>query len=171
MLKWNVPLEEIKEHIRNSHPKSVIMFGCDSTRRETKGKAWANYATVVCVRRASGEGDDIIYHGSKVFGAINTLPDYGKVISSGKIANLRMRLMQEVTYVLEAYEELKDVIEDREWEIHIDINSKEDTESHAALAEARGYVMGMTGGYAPEFKPNALAASFAADMWSRGLIN
>ncbi len=87
MLKWNVPLEEIKEHIRNSHPKSVIMFGCDSTRRETKGKAWANYATVVCVRRASGEGDDIIYHGSKVFGAINTLPDYGKVISSGKIAS------------------------------------------------------------------------------------
>lgn len=170
MLKWNVDVNEIKKYIKNSHPQSVIMFGCDSTRREAKGKASATYATVVCIRNAVGEGDGIIYRGCKVFGATVKMPDYGKVIRSGKIANLRMRLMQEVTFVLEAYEEFKDVIEDRDWEIHIDINSKEDAESHSALTEARGYVMGMTGGYAPEFKPNALAASFAADMWSRGLI-
>jgi hypothetical protein len=112
---------------------------------------------------------DSIFRGSKIFGAREKLPDYGKVISSGKIANLKMRLMQEVTFVLQAYEEIKDVIGTREWEIHIDINSDPDAASYAALSEARGYVRGMTG-YEPEMKPNAPAASFAADMWSKGLI-
>jgi len=145
------------------------MFGCDSTRHETKGKAWANYAAVVCIRNASGPKGDIIYKGCKVFGATEKMPDYGKVISSGKIANLRMRLMQEVTFVLEAYEQIKDALGGRNWEIHIDINSDEEAASNAALSEARGYVMGMTG-YEPEMKPNAPAASFAADKWSKGLL-
>lgn len=170
MLEFNYSNEYIEEYIKSSHPESIIMFGCDSTRHETKGKAWANYATVVCVRNASGPEGDIIYKGSKVFGAIEKLPDYGRVIRSGKIANLKMRLMQEVTFVLEAFEMFYPSVEERHFEIHLDINSRRDTESNAALKEARGYVMGMTGGIAPEFKPNALAASFAADMWSKGLI-
>jgi len=170
MLSFNKSNFEIEEYIRNSHPESIIMFGCDSTRHETKGKASATYATVVCIRNASGPEGDIIYRGCKVFGAIERMPDYGKVISSGKIANLKMRLMQEVTFVLEAFEIFYHTLDGRHFEIHLDINSKEDTASNAALKEARGYVMGMTGGIAPEFKPNALAASFAADMWSKGLI-
>lgn len=167
----NLDYDCIREYIRNSHPQSVVMIGCDSARKEVRGKAHALYSTVVCIRKASGEGDGIIYQGCKVFGGSVKLPDYGKVVKSGKLANLRMRLMQEVTFALEAFEEVYEAIGDRPWEIHLDINGRPDAESHVALAEARGYVMGVTGGVCPEFKPNALAASFAADQWAHGLLN
>ena len=162
--------DAIKEHIANSHPESVIMIGCDSVRKEHKGIGSALYSTVVCIRRASGSGNDIMYHGSKIFGASVRLPDYGKVIRSGKIANLQMRLMQEVTFALEAFENLQYDILDRPWEIHIDINSDTQAESNVALAAARGYVMGVTG-KEPNFKPTALAASFAADLHAHGHFN
>ena len=55
---------------------------------------------------------------------LRLLPDYGKVIKSGKLANLRLRLMQEVTFVLEAFENVHEAIGDRPWEIHIDINGR-----------------------------------------------
>lgn len=155
----------IREYIRNAHSESVVMIGCDSVRKEVKGQAHALYATVVCIRKAEGGG---VYRGCKVFGGSVKLPDYGKVIKSGKLANLRMRLMQEVTFALEAFEEVHEVIGNRPWEIHLDINGRPDAESHVALSEARGYVMGMTGGKCPEFKPNALAASFAADHFAHG---
>jgi predicted RNase H-related nuclease YkuK (DUF458 family) len=159
--------DAIRDYIATSHPESVIMLGCDSVRRRVRGKSMATYSTVVCIRKTSGDG---VFHGCRVFGGSCLLPDYGKVIRSGKLANLRLRLMQEVTFVLEAYEEIRDVIGDRPWEIHLDINSRSETESHVALTEARGYVMGVTGGICPEFKPTALAASFAADQWAHGLM-
>lgn len=159
--------DTIRQYIRDSHPESVIMIGCDSVRKEIRGKAFATYATVVCIRKAGGNG---VFHGSKVFGGSCKLPDYGKVLRSGKIANLRTRLMQEVTFALEAFQEVHEAIGDREWEIHLDINSRDDAESHVALQEARGYVMGITGGRCPEFKPNSLAASFAADHVAHGLM-
>lgn len=158
----------INQYIRDSHVESVIMIGCDSVRKETKGKAHAFYSTVVCIRKTNGDG---LFRGCKVFGGSVRLPDYGKVIKSGKLKNLRMRLMQEVTFALEAFEKVHEAIGERPFEIHLDINGRPDAESHVALQDARGYVMGMTGGVAPEFKPNALAASFAADQWAHGLMN
>lgn len=158
---------EIRRYIRDSHPESIVMIGCDSVRKEIRRKAFATYATVICIRKAEGGG---IYRGCKVFGGSCKLPDYGVVLKSGKIANLKARLMQEVAFALEAFEQVYEAIEDREWEIHLDINSRDNTESHVALQEARGYVMGMTGGRCPEFKPNSLAASFAADQVAHGLL-
>jgi len=169
MEKLNLDYKAIKEHIRNSGPNSVIMIGCDSLRKETDKGAFAVYATVVCIRKATGEGKHIMYHGSKVFGTRNRLTDYGKVIRSGKLANLKTRLMQEVTFALEAFTGIQDAIGDRPFEIHLDINSRPECESHIALADAKGYVMGMTG-REPEFKPFALAASFAADAHVHGVL-
>lgn len=166
----NFDYETIRDFIKKSSPESVVMIGCDSIRKESKGKAYAVYSTVICVRRASGSGRDVMYHGSKVFGVRNILPDYGKVIKSGKMRNLKMRLMQEVTFALEAFENVYEAIGDRPFEIHLDINSRPECESNVAMSEARGYVMGMTG-KAPEFKPHALAASFAADAHAHGVIN
>ena len=162
--------ETIREYIRKSNENSVVMIGCDSIRKQSKGKATALYSTVVCIRRATGEGKNIMYHGSKVFGASVIMDDYGKVIKSGKIANLRMRMMQEVTFALEAFENVYEAIGDRPYEIHLDISSRPECESNVAMAEARGYVLGMTG-REPEFKPHALAASFAADAHAHGLLN
>lgn len=171
MAELKMDYEAIREYIRNTSPESIIMIGCDSVRKEHKGVSTAVYSTVVCVRRASGSGNSIIYHGSKVFGASVRLPDYGRVIKSGKIANLKSRLMQEVSFALEAFENIHEAIGDRHYEIHLDINSRPECESNIAMAEARGYVMGMTGGREPEFKPHALAASFAADAHAHGLLN
>ncbi len=167
----NLNYDEINGFIRASSPNSVIMIGCDSIRIKHKGVPSARYSTVVCVRKATGEGKNIMYHGSKVFGTSVILPDYGTVIRSGKMKNLKMRLMQEVTFALEAFEHTYEAIGDRPYEIHLDINSRPECESHVAMKEARGYVMGMTGGQEPEFKPNALAASFAADAHVHGLLN
>ncbi len=162
--------DEVNEYIRNSTPESVILLGCDSVRIK-KRKGWnARYSTVVVIRNATGSGKDLVYRGCKVFGGSCTLPDYGRVIRSGKLANLKLRLMQEVTFVLEAFENVWEAIGDRHFEIHLDINTRPECESNIALTEARGYVMGMTG-YEPEFKPDALAASFAADAYVHGLIH
>lgn len=161
--------DEINEYIRNSSPNSVILIGCDSLRKVVKGVASARYSTVVCIRKATGDGKNVMYHGSKVFGASVTLPDYGKVIRSGKLANIKTRMMQEVTFALEAFEKVHEAIGDRPYEIHLDISSRPECESHVALQDAKGYVMGMTG-KEPEFKPFALAASFAADAHVHGLL-
>lgn len=154
--------ERVREHIKNSSQESIIMIGCDSVRFRKNGIWYAKYSTAVCVRKAEGVGKDIIYRGSKLFGASEVLRDYGVVESSGKIRNLRMRLMQEVTFALDAFENLYESIGDRVFEIHLDINSRPECASYGVLQEAKGYVMGMTGGYEPEFKPYAHAASFAA---------
>lgn len=171
MISPNLDYGIIREFIRNSSPQSIVMIGCDSVRKQPKvGRAKARYSTVVCIRRATGEGQNVMFHGSKVFGASVVLPDYGTVVRSGKLKNLKMRMMQEVAFALEAFENIHEVLEDRHYEIHLDISSRPECESHVALAEARGYVMGMTGGKEPNFKPNALAASFAADAHAHGLL-
>lgn len=157
----------IKQYIRDSHPDSVVMIGCDSVRKATGKTASANYSTVVVIRKASGPG---VFHGCKVFAASVRLPDYGKVIRSGKLANLKLRLMQEVTFALEAFTGVHEAVGDRKFEIHLDIASDPRWESNVAMNDAKGYVMGMTG-REPEFKPHALAASFAADAHAHGLLH
>lgn len=169
MTELKLDYDAINKYIRASSLQSVIMIGCDSVRKKHRGKSCALYSTVVCIRKATGEGKNVMYHGSRVFGASVTLPDYGKVIKSGKIANLRLRLIQEVTFALEAFDNVYEAIGKRPFEIHLDINSRPECESHVAMQEARGYVMGVTG-YEPEFKPYALAASFAADAHAHGLL-
>ena len=163
--------DAIRKHIEESSPHAVIMIGCDSVRKRPSQNvvATALYSTVVCIRKASGEPGSIMYHGCRVFGASVRLPDYGKVIRSGKLANLKLRLLQEVAYALEAYSNVCEAIGDRRFEIHLDIASDPQWESNVAMSEARGYVLGVSG-KEPEFKPNALAASFAADAHAHGLL-
>ena len=162
--------EEIRRYIEDSTLQSVVMIGCDSVRRDNgKSQSTALYSTVVCIRNATGEGKDLVYRGCKVFGASVVLPDYGSVIKSGKMRNLKMRMLQEVQFALEAFENVYESIGDRPWEIHLDISSRPECESNVALAEARGWVLGLTG-KEPEFKPHALAASFAADAHAHGVF-
>ena len=159
--------EQIMQEIRELHPESRVYIGCDSVRKEVNGKGRAVYSTVIALHRSTGDG---VFRGCKVFDAMVKLPDYGKVIRSGKIANLKTRMLQEVTFTLEAFDGIKDALEDIEWEIHVDINSKADCESHVALADAKGYIMGVTG-QEPRFKPHGLAASFAADAAAHGTLH
>jgi predicted RNase H-related nuclease YkuK (DUF458 family) len=90
-----------------------------------------------------------------------TLPDYGK-----KIESLRQRLLNEAGFAIGVTLELLDVVEDRHFEVHLDINPKEEHASNKAVKEATGYVLGATG-ITPKIKPFAFAAMHAADKVAR----
>ena len=131
-----LPYDEINEFIRASSPEAVIYIGCDSMRTQ-KGKR-AVYSTVVCVRKASGAGKDVMYHGCRVFGGSVTIINRDKVIRSGKLKGIKARMMQEVAFALEAFDHVHEAIGERTFEIHLDINSRPECESHVALADAKG---------------------------------
>ena len=73
-----------------------------------------------------------------------------------------MRLMNEVYKIADLYLKLKEVIGDREVQIHLDINAKESAGSSCVVQQAVGYIRGVCN-VVPMTKPNAFAASCAAD--------
>jgi predicted RNase H-related nuclease YkuK (DUF458 family) len=60
------------------------------------------------------------------------------------------------------YLKLADVLEDREVEVHLDINPNDEYGSSCVVQEAVGYIRGMCN-VVPLVKPNAFAASYCAD--------
>ena len=60
------------------------------------------------------------------------------------------------------YSNNKDVLVDRNVEVHLDINPNEMTGSSCVINEAIGYIKG-TCNVIPLVKPQAFAASYAAD--------
>ena len=73
-----------------------------------------------------------------------------------------MRLMTEVYKVAELYHKILDAVGDKEVQIHLDINPKECYISSIVIQQAVGYIKG-TCNVIPMVKPNAFAASYAAD--------
>jgi predicted RNase H-related nuclease YkuK (DUF458 family) len=98
-------------------------------------------------------------HGAKVFGEITTERDYDQAKDRP-----RMRLMNEVMKAAQLYLDLADAIGDRQCEVHIDINPNHKHGSSCVISEAVGYIRGMTG-VTPRVKPEAWAASIAADKF------
>lgn len=143
-------LDLIRDYITESSPQTSIYIGCDSVRHKDRGGNWvASYSLVVVVHKDTKKG-------CKLFGSIIKIPDYG---------NLRQRLMQEVYYVSELGLALVDSIGERKFEIHIDVNPSENFASSTVIKEACGYIRAMFN-MDPKTKPEASAASTAADMWS-----
>ena len=70
--------------------------------------------------------------------------------------------MNEVYKLADLYLQLKDVLEDREVQVHLDINPNEMHGSSCVINEAVGYIRGMCN-VIPLVKPNAFAASYCAD--------
>ena len=66
--------------------------------------------------------------------------------------------------VAELYLKLGDILEDREVEIHLDINPDEKHGSSCVISEAIGYIKGMCN-VTPLVKPNSWAASHCADRF------
>ena len=145
-------IEEVKQYIRNCSAESKIYIGADSERFKDKGKWFADYATVVVVH-IDGK------HGAKIFGEVTREQDYDY-----KPGRPSLRLMNEVTKVAELYFRLADVIGERPVEIHLDINPDERYGSSCVVTQAIGYIMG-TCNMKPKIKPNAFAASIAADRF------
>jgi predicted RNase H-related nuclease YkuK (DUF458 family) len=143
-------LEEVRRFISDQSPESKIYLGCDSERLLV-GKVWhADYVLAVVVH-IDGK------HGCKLFGEVQRERDYDQ-----KVDRPRYRLMNEAYKVSELYLKLHDLLENRNIEVHLDINPDELFGSSCVINEAIGYIRG-TCNVIPMVKPQAFAASYAAD--------
>ena len=115
-----------------------------------KGVWYADYTLAVVVH-IDGE------HGCKIFGEVVRERDYDQ-----KKNKPALRLMNEVYKVSELFQNLSDVLEDRYVEVHLDINPDLRYGSSCVVQQAIGYIKG-TCNVNPLVKPNAFAATYAAD--------
>lgn len=143
-------IQQVKQAIRASSPSTRVYLGCDS--QATRNKT-VKFCTVV-ILHLDGK------HGGHMFSNVEVEPSY---MSPEKP---RLRLMQEVQKVVELGMELQEVIGDRHFEIHLDLNTDPQYKSHSAVKEACGYVLGCLGIDA-KLKPFAFAASSAADRLAK----
>ena len=143
-------LEEVKDFIRKQSPTTKVYLGADSERIRVNGVWYADYTLAVVVHIDGSKG-------CKIFGTVVREIDYDH-----KKSKPAMRLMTEVYKVAELCNNLIDVLEDRHVEVHLDINPDEMYGSSCVVNQAIGYVRG-TCNLTPLVKPNAFAASYAAD--------
>lgn len=147
----NFDLEEVKKFIVDSSETTSIYIGADSERYRGKDDQWyADYTVAIVVHRDSSRG-------CRVFGKVDTERDYDK-----RHDRPSYRLMNEVYRASQMYMDLFESIGDRHVEVHLDINPDEMHGSSCVIQQATGYIRGMCG-FAPKVKPEAFAASYAAD--------
>ena len=151
-MRKQIDIEEVRKFIAEQTPETKIYIGGDSERFNI-GKDWyADYIMVVVVHINGNNG-------CKIFGEVVRERDYDQ-----KRDKPRMRLMNEVYKIADLYLKLHDVLEDREVEVHLDINPDDMHGSSCVIQEATGYIRGMCN-VVPMVKPNAFAASYAADRY------
>ena len=145
-----INIEEVKAFIEAQGPNTRIYIGGDSERYPVGSNWYADY-TLAIVVHINGN------NGCKIFGEVQTERDWDQ-----KQDRPRMRLMNEVYKIAELYLKLAEVLEDRDVQIHLDINPDEMYGSSCVVNEAIGYIRGMCN-VVPLVKPRAFAASYAAD--------
>ena len=145
-----VNIEEVVRFIQAQGPGTRVYLGADSERYKVNSAWWAEY-TVAIVVHINGK------NGCKIFGEISRERDYDQ-----KASRPSMRLMNEVYRVSDMFQKLAPALEDLEVEVHLDINPNEMYGSSCAVQQAIGYIRG-TCNVIPMVKPNAFAASYAAD--------
>ena len=153
MPKINV--DQVVEFINAQGPNTRVYLGADSERYKVNRVWWAEYTTVAVVH-IDGK------HGCKIFGEMDRERDYDQ-----RSDRPSMRLMNEVYRVSELFQRLAPALVDREVQVHLDINPNEMHGSSCVVQQAIGYIRG-TCNVMPMVKPNAFAASYAADRL-RGL--
>jgi len=149
-----IDVTELKTFIDAQSLETKIYLGCDSERINIRGTWFADYAAVVVVH-IDGK------HGCRIFGEVTRERDYDQ--RKNKPA---LRLMNEVYKVSALFQKLADVLEDRDVEVHLDLNPDELYGSNCVIAQAIGYIKG-TCNVVPMVKPDAWAASFGADRFSQ----
>ena len=153
-----INIDEVKQFIEAQGPKTKIYIGADS-ERFTIGRDWYADYTLAVVVHLEGK------HGCKIFGEVQRERDW-----DSKKDKPRMRLMTEVYKLAELYLKLAEVLEDRDVEVHLDINPNEMHGSSCVINEAIGYIRGMCN-VVPMVKPKAFAASYCADRLKEILAN
>jgi len=148
-----IDIESIKEYLKQFDKKTTkIYLGCDSARFRIDGIYYADYCLVVVVHKNG-------CNGCEIFGEIQRERDYDNKIQKPKI-----RLMNEVMKITQFYLDNKELFDEWDTLIHLDINPKHEAGSSCVVNEAIGYVKGTTN-ITPQIKDQAFAASYAADRW------
>lgn len=149
-------IDQIRKYLSTASKTSKVYIGCDSKRYRVKDKKtgkvewFANYNTAVVVHINSNNG-------CKLFTETETERDFDKNKQKPKL-----RMLNEAMKTAEAYIQLEEDLLDFDVEVHLDINESPKYGSNSALAEAVGYLKGVTG-LTVRVKPEAWAASYAAD--------
>ena len=149
-------VEEIRCFLATVSSESRVYIGCDSSRKKNAQAEWyATYSTAVVVHIDNR-------HGCRVFCDSETMIDYDQ-----KADRPAMRMMNEAMKAVEAYQQLEELLIERDVEVHLDVNADPKHGSNCALSMTKGYVSGMLG-IPVKVKPDAFAASYAADHGVRG---
>lgn len=147
-------IEVIRDYIEKNE-SAKIYLGVDSQRMK---KQRVKFATVVIIHLHDENGTG---KGAKIFTDVMY-----KDVKDSKLSRPFNRMMKEVELVTDLYNQLEEVLMDKEFEIHLDVNPQEGTGSNVAYGAAKGMIWGMVG-VEPVCKPNAFAASCAADRYSK----
>ena len=147
-------LQEVQDFIQQQGPGTRVYLGADSVRYRFRRTWWAEY-TVAIVVHINGN------NGCKIFGEVTRERDFDQ-----RVDRPSMRLMNEVYRVSDMYQRLGTVLVNREVEVHLDINPDDHYGSSCVIQQAIGYIRG-TCNVIPMVKPNAFAASYAADRLQR----
>lgn len=157
MIRKKIDLDEVKAFIQSQSPETKVYVGGDSERFMVDGVWYADYINVVVVH-INGK------NGCRVFGEVVRERDYDQ-----RKDRPSMRLMNEVIKTAELYLALADSIDDREVQIHLDINPDEQHGSSCVIQQAVGYIKG-TCNVIPMVKPKAWAASYCADRYKEFMV-
>lgn len=156
MKKFNI--DKVREFIYNQSIETKVYLGADSERVNVSGKWFVDY-TVAVVVHIDGK------HGCKIFGYVEREPDWDQ-----KKNKPALRLMNEVYKVANLFNELSEVLQDRHVEVHLDLNPSDRYASSQVIQQAVGYIRG-TCNIEPQIKPQAFAATYAADRLKFVLSN
>lgn len=141
---------ELQDFLSTCSESTKVYLGVDSERVKIKGVWYADYIGVVVVHKNGNNG-------CRIFHQVIRDVDYDK-----RKDKPTMRLMNEIYHLAALYKELEHLFAKFETELHMDINSVKGTGSNHVIDQARGYIRGVCG-LEPKSKPDAWAASFAAD--------
>ncbi|MCK4704699.1 MAG: hypothetical protein KAT90_04395 [Gammaproteobacteria bacterium] len=150
MYDRHLDFDEVRTFISESSETTAIYIGCDSQVHSKNKAKVTSFARTIVVHKDGNKG-------CRVFGDVVVKKVFGPI---------RDRLLAEVEIVLELFEEIYLSCGDRPFQIHLDVNSDKRFESNKVMAEAVGWVRGVTG-IDPKVKPDAFAASFAADKGAK----
>jgi uncharacterized protein len=151
MYKKHINIPQIVEFLETCDDNTRVYIGCDSERLRVDGIWWADYITAVVIH-VNGN------NGCKIFGAVERERDFDQAVNKP-----RMRLMNEVYRAAQLYLELSRSVA-HDIEVHLDLNRDHHHNSSLVINEAVGYIKG-TCGVIPFIKPDAWAASYAADRF------
>jgi predicted RNase H-related nuclease YkuK (DUF458 family) len=142
-------IDDIKTYVANwivDKPDIKIYIGCDSQRTEGS----VHYAVSICMYNP-GKGGHIVDR-KTTYPADKTFESKNKEV-------IFERLWKEVEMSVEVADQLKDL--NAKIIIHCDYNSDQSELSNRLYGAGIGYAMDL--GYEAEGKPNAFAATYAAD--------